>query len=51
MQRKSLWGSYKALNPRTRVLIGVGNVTFSISIFVHKNGYFFFFIIKTQYVN
>ncbi|KAI7853311.1 hypothetical protein BDC45DRAFT_570097 [Circinella umbellata] len=29
MQRKSLWGSYKALNPRTRILIGVGGMIFS----------------------
>ncbi|KAI9249430.1 hypothetical protein BDA99DRAFT_564391 [Phascolomyces articulosus] len=29
MQRKSLWGSYKALSPRTRILIGVGGMVFS----------------------
>lgn len=27
MQRKSLWGSYKALDPRTRIWIGVGKYT------------------------
>ncbi|KAL1934193.1 hypothetical protein VTP01DRAFT_6375 [Rhizomucor pusillus] len=29
MQRKSLWGSYKALDPRTRIMIGVGGMIFA----------------------
>ncbi|KAI8144246.1 hypothetical protein BJV82DRAFT_608852 [Fennellomyces sp. T-0311] len=29
MQRKSLWGSYKNLSPRTRIWIGVGGMVFS----------------------
>ena len=26
MQRKSLWGSYKAIDPRTRLMLGVGKL-------------------------
>ncbi|KAI9323131.1 hypothetical protein BX666DRAFT_1883612 [Dichotomocladium elegans] len=29
MQRKSLWGSYKSLHPRTRIWIGVGGMAFA----------------------
>ncbi|KAI9497208.1 hypothetical protein BDB00DRAFT_805434 [Zychaea mexicana] len=29
MQRKSLWGSYKAISPRTRIMIGVGGMIFA----------------------
>ncbi|KAL0074501.1 hypothetical protein J3Q64DRAFT_1832693 [Phycomyces blakesleeanus] len=29
MQRKTLWESYKALNPRTRVSIGVAGMAFA----------------------
>ncbi|KAI7892152.1 uncharacterized protein EV154DRAFT_505784 [Mucor mucedo] len=29
MQRKSLWGSYKALSPKTRVTLGVGGMIFA----------------------
>ncbi|CDH51621.1 predicted protein [Lichtheimia corymbifera JMRC:FSU:9682] len=29
MQRKTLWGSYKALPPRTRVWIGIGGMAFA----------------------
>ncbi|KAI9355200.1 hypothetical protein BD770DRAFT_391431 [Pilaira anomala] len=29
MQRKSLWGSYKALAPKTRVVLGLGGMVFA----------------------
>ncbi|ORZ21586.1 hypothetical protein BCR42DRAFT_434486 [Absidia repens] len=29
MQRKSLWGSYKALAPKTRIWLGVGGMVFA----------------------
>ncbi|KAG2206126.1 hypothetical protein INT47_003775 [Mucor saturninus] len=29
MQRKSLWGSYKALSPKTRVTLGVSGMIFA----------------------
>ncbi|KAI9304788.1 hypothetical protein BJ944DRAFT_249598 [Cunninghamella echinulata] len=29
MQRKSLWGSYISLSPRTRIWIGVGGMVFA----------------------
>ncbi|CAO3615150.1 unnamed protein product [Mucor fragilis] len=29
MQRKSLWGSYKALSPKTRVTLGLGGMLFA----------------------
>lgn len=29
MQRKSLWGSYKALSPKTRMYLGLGGMAFS----------------------
>ncbi|KAI8067822.1 hypothetical protein BC940DRAFT_300544 [Gongronella butleri] len=29
MQRKSLWGSYIALPPRTRMLLGLGGMAFA----------------------
>ncbi|KAI8077888.1 uncharacterized protein BX664DRAFT_343738 [Halteromyces radiatus] len=29
MQRKSLWGSYKALPPKTRIWLGVGGMVFA----------------------
>ncbi|ORX59804.1 hypothetical protein DM01DRAFT_1405279 [Hesseltinella vesiculosa] len=29
MQRKSLWGSYIALSPRTRIWIGLGGMAFA----------------------
>ncbi|KAG2234975.1 hypothetical protein BDF21DRAFT_497065 [Thamnidium elegans] len=29
MQRKSLWGSYKALAPNTRVMLGLGGMAFA----------------------
>ncbi|CAO3639128.1 unnamed protein product [Cunninghamella echinulata] len=29
MQRKSLWGSYISLSPKTRIWIGVGGMVFA----------------------
>ncbi|CAO3664653.1 unnamed protein product [Umbelopsis vinacea] len=29
MQRKSLWGSYKAVSPRTRMYIGLAGMAFA----------------------
>ncbi|KAI8384938.1 uncharacterized protein BYT42DRAFT_643673 [Radiomyces spectabilis] len=29
MQRKSLWGSYKSLSPRTRMYLGIGGMAFA----------------------
>ncbi|KAI8976099.1 hypothetical protein BDB01DRAFT_853394 [Pilobolus umbonatus] len=29
MQRKSLWGSYKSLPPKTRVMLGLGGMAFA----------------------
>ncbi|OZJ01875.1 hypothetical protein BZG36_05274 [Bifiguratus adelaidae] len=31
MQRKSLWGSYKAIPPRTRALLGLGGMAFAVA--------------------
>ncbi|CAO3609719.1 unnamed protein product [Mucor hiemalis] len=29
MQRKSLWGSYKSLSPKTRITLGLGGMIFA----------------------
>ncbi|KAG0174634.1 hypothetical protein DFQ30_003622 [Apophysomyces sp. BC1015] len=35
MQRKSLWGSYKSLAPRTRMYLGLGGMVFAtVGLFI-----------------
>ncbi|KAM3583916.1 hypothetical protein VKS41_003881 [Umbelopsis sp. WA50703] len=35
MQRKSLWGSYKSIPPKTRIYLGLGGMAFAaLGIFI-----------------